>query len=73
MIMLDPHRTFVAGTHPREPRDEPRAEPRLAPVHAAASEARLLRALRARVRRVEIERAPDTLRDRVRAMLDHRA
>ena len=73
MIMLDPSRTFAAGSRSREPRDEPRAEPHLAHLDGSAKEARLLRALRDRVRRVEIERAPDSLRERVRAMLDVRA
>ena len=69
MIMLDPHRTFATGTH----RDEPRAEPRLGPVDVDAAEDRLLRALRTRVRRLGIEPAPASLRERVRAMLDHHA
>ena len=73
MIMLDPHRTFAAGTDLRAPHAEPRAEPRLAPCDALAAEARMLLALRARVRRVALERAPDSLGDRVRAMLDRRA
>lgn len=81
MIMLDPHRISAAGTHARASRDEPhakpdaepRAEPRLAPFDAAAIEARMLRALRTRVRRIEIDRAPDSLRERVRTMLDLRA
>ena len=73
MIMLDPHRIFAAGTHPREPRDESRAEPRSAPFDATSAEARMLRALQDRVRRVGIERAPDSLRERVRTLLDVRA
>ena len=78
MIMLDPHRTFAADTRPGEPRIEPRPELHVAPLDVAdlevdAAEARLVRALASRLRRVRIERAPATLRERVRALLDARA
>jgi hypothetical protein len=85
MIMLDPHRTFAAGPRPDEPRVEPRVEPRaepraecfeelrITPPGVDTAEARLLRALSARLRRVRTERAPATLRERVRTLLDPRA
>lgn len=73
MIMLDPHRSFAAGAHPGEPRTESRAELRLDAVDDVAADERLLRALRTRVRGLGIERAPASLRARVRAMLDLRA
>jgi hypothetical protein len=73
MIMLDPYRTFAPVSRPAEPRVEPRVEPQAAATEAEVCEERLLRALRARVGRLRVERAPATLRERVRTLLGPRA